>query len=409
MSRKLADLIKEVDGLHIVVSTGIGKKVRKEDYEIVLRDFYWQQDHPGESIPLQLEPQAAHNIKDLDVMEVIQAWADTVPTIGFAQQEKLNGARFVMFIGLGSNRFTSRRKSDKTYLFSDKTNNFPYHRDFDLSPFAGTVLDGEMKSCVSAVDTGAVKTVSELQATIAITNSSPEKAKEIQDKFGVIKYHIFDMLWDNGMDIRHLPYHERLRRLYRFEVASNPPSNLFEFIDTFYIGKRQRYDQWVKEGKEGCMLKDLMSPYEEGKRTWSWLKCKRFEEVDAIVTGFDRGASTAAYCNMVGDLQVSCYDESGVLREIAAVSAMPLEMRKAISVYDLEKDEVSLRPDIYNKIVVVRFQDITKNLRGQHAVMQEQNPLADWEGNYFRQDKNEKDCVFKFKAAEEKLKLLGRF
>jgi len=400
--RKMAQLEKEAEKNGLKVG-GNGKGPSKADYEVALRDFYWNRDWPGDKMLQQVEPEMAHNIKDVE--EADSMWMDGS---NYGLQLKLDGCRFLMHILDGKIRFTSRRKSDKTFLYSEKTENFYRHLELPIDGLEDSLFDGEMVYPHAVINTGAVETKSALQAAVAITNSGADIATALQEKYGAIVYHVFDVIRYKGEDVTAQPYNRRLEVLKKaFEEAGWTKLEIIKMVPTFYTNKKATYEEWVKQGMEGGMLKARYASYRSGKRTWDWLKVKRFEDVDAVVTGFIRGDSEGAYANMVGALEVSCVDKrTGELRGIASVSAMPLEFRKSITIYDAERNEVSLKKEIYNKVLVVRGQELTRNIRMKHAVILPNNP---WEtGNPFRDDKAPDQCSFDFERAEEKIAVGGR-
>ena len=145
------------------------------------------------------------------------------------------------------------------------------------------------------------------------------------------------------------------------------------------------------------MLKSLSAPYREGKRTWDWLKVKKREQVDAVVTGFVDSDGEKSWSNMVGAVEVSCYDENGVLRPVAAVGSMPLETRAWLTV--MKDGKPVLRSDVYGKVLVVAGQEWTKNLRLKHATWE---PYGGW-GDPFRGDKAPEDCKVDFIFLKKKV------
>lgn len=402
MSRKLSELKKEAEECGLkVVSEG---RVGKDEYEIALRDFYWQRDHAGEKMVTQFEPQLAQNIKDLTEEEQTKYYNSP----DYIAQEKLDGARFTLQIIDGKAHFTSRRKSDKTYLFSEKTANFTSQtrilEDAEfLKKWDGLKADGEMKAPYSVVDTGKTVTRGELQATIAITNSGPEVALKIQLQNGSIVYHIFNVISMPGRCA------ETDGEMKRFKVALellqdirklDPAGKVFKLVN-IYTGddKRGLFEAIVKAGGEGAMLKRKDAPFRQGKRAWDWIKCKRYEEVDCFVTGFLRGEPGNAFQNMVGALVVSAYGSDEKLYEVASVPNMTVEFRKSISEYDADTDTVTLRKDVYNRVIVVRGQQWSKNLRiGMAKMMPYKSQEDPW-----RDDKPPHACTFNSAKIKETL------
>lgn len=212
MSRNLADLKLECEVQSIPV-TQAGKKEAKSDYETALRDFYWDRDHSGETMPEQIAPMLARNSKDVDASDKNDMLADGGQ---FVAQEKINGCRCVMKLNQLNhhtiNHLTSRRLSDETYRYNELHDKMPHYRDIDLgAAWDNTVIDGEVMAPVSVIDTRIFDgkgqlTVDILQATAATMNCGAEKSVAIQEKYGRLVLHVFDCLRFKGKDVSHLPY-----------------------------------------------------------------------------------------------------------------------------------------------------------------------------------------------------------
>ena len=134
----------------------------------------------------------------------------------------------------------------------------------------------------------------------------------------------------------------------------------------------------------------------------NWLKVKRFEEYDGFVSGFKPGESGSAYENLVGTLEISVYLPNGDPYVIASISAIPLGLRRKMTKY--VKGKPVLKDEFYYKVLTVRGQDWTKNMKLSHAVPVVISENAD-ESMYFRSDKNPEDCVLDIDAIRKKTNL----
>lgn len=86
-----------------------------------------------------------------------------------------------------------------------------------------------------------------------------------------VTYRAFDILFINGRELIGLPLSER--RKYLVEVV--PSEYLAEGVECRNEVELMRfYDEALKKGFEGIVVKDLNSPYEIGQRTYTWLKLK---------------------------------------------------------------------------------------------------------------------------------------
>ena len=87
-----------------------------------------------------------------------------------------------------------------------------------------------------------------------------------------LTYCIFDFLWANGEDVRHLPLSERKRLLRLIVPRSGKSVQLVSPIsgDPIAIARNA-----LRAGHEGIVLKEKSSRYLVGPRTGNWIKVKR--------------------------------------------------------------------------------------------------------------------------------------
>jgi ATP-dependent DNA ligase len=143
---------------------------------------------------------------------------------------------------------------------------------------APSLLDGEIvvQNEVGASDFHAVRS--------AIT-SAPHR----------LVFFAFDLLMENGQDIRGEPLLERRRRL-REIVGEHDPGFPVQFSDHI-VGHGPEFFHQVEElGLEGIVSKLAISRYRSGHST-AWLKTKAFVTEELVVVGTERGIGpTTALC-----------------------------------------------------------------------------------------------------------------
>lgn len=279
-------------------------------------------------------------------------------------ERKYDGCRAKLHFGVKENRIDSRHRSVKTYEFVERTDNFPHLRDGVYPGFAGTVLDGEIQMPVSKMELGKTRTTDELTTSASVYNSDPERAVELQEKFGKAVFIAFDILFLRGCDLRGHVFASRrglMKQLQQCRFVE-----LSKFWNNKHKNFHQIYQQEIDAGREGLMLKHLDGLYCSGKRSKHMLKWKQHLEIDCFITGFVPGEGE--FSGLIGALLVSIF-ENGKEREIGAVQPGDLALRRKISVAD-----GSLRDDIYGKVVEVSFQKFTKNKRMRHAVLSRWRP-----------------------------------
>ena len=110
-------------------------------------------------------------------------------------------------------------------------------------------------------------------------------------------YHVFDVMWLDGRDLRRLPLDERRELLNA--LAFHPPLRHVEPLDG--------PEPWVRacaEGWEGVIAKRRDSPY-ESRRSPHWLKMKCELTADFVVGGFTdpQGGRVGLGALLVGQYQ----------------------------------------------------------------------------------------------------------
>lgn len=361
------ELVHEVESLnitHLCTDT-------KEDLMDLLAVSHREHDVTGRPtlIP-QYAVMRARNVKDLKehLFDGMRNSSDL-----WIAEEKLDGMRAKLHLGENGNRIDSRHRSDVTYEYVEKTDSLPHLRD--LKHFmTGTVLDGEL-IMPQAVVYGKTCTDSLLTATTATVNSKPERATELQERFGYCHYYVFDILFYCGRDVREMPYERRYTMVLTMEAHLNSinsghfirlPIRRTSSFETFY-------HHAIEQGGEGVMLKRLNWPYESGRQSKGMYKWKMQKKMDCFVTGFVPGEGE--FSGLVGSLLVSVMVNDHK-REVAAIQPGDLHFRKLISEAD-----GALCDGLYGKVVKVAYQCKTKNNRLRHAVLERWLP-----------DKNMYDC-----------------
>ena len=122
---------------------------------------------------------------------------------------------------------------------------------------------------------------------------SEEALEERKQRIGLTLM-AFDVLYLNGMSLMDMPLEERRRYL----VGVVPLEYLAEGVDCEdEVALMRFYDESLRRGLEGVIVKNLMSPYELGQRTYTWLKIKpERDTVDCtIVKAFYGRAKRAGY------------------------------------------------------------------------------------------------------------------
>jgi bifunctional non-homologous end joining protein LigD len=111
--------------------------------------------------------------------------------------------------------------------------------------------------------------------------------KRKQTRFDAVLI-LFDLLYNDGYDLRGVPLEERVKLL---NTVVEESSIVRLSTHNRGIGKIL-LDFAKKHGLEGIMAKEALSPY-EGRRTNSWRKIKLVQEQDCVICGFTTGRREA--------------------------------------------------------------------------------------------------------------------
>jgi len=184
--------------------------------------------------------------------------------------------------------------------------------------------------------------------------------KELAERMAKVRvtYRAFDILFLNGKELTGLPLIER--RKYLLGVV--PPEFLAEGIECQNEVELMRfYDEALKKGYEGIVVKNLNSPYEIGQRTYTWLKLKpERDTIDCTIVKalYGKGRRAGLYSSFL--LAVRDPKERK-LYTIGKVSNMPEQTMDALAAI-IEKTKTSeddegvfVKPSV---VVEVTYQEI---------------------------------------------------
>ncbi len=280
----------------------------------------------------------------------------------YAVEPKLDGARMRMFLGASKNTMNTGRRSDKTYAYIQREDNFPHMRDAVIEALAGTIIDGEVLAPTPTLTTmNGATTKSLLNATVAITNCNPTDSVKVQNTYGKAKFFVFDILALQGTSVMHLSYDERRVMLQRVIELLHEVCPQIQIVSSFEATK-EAVQSCFEQGFEGAMLKLRKGKYRPGKRMREWLKVKMLSTADMYITGWIPGEGKNE--GLVGALKCSLMDESGNDVEMAQPGAFTDEFRRQLS-----NDDGSLKDIWYRQVVEVSAQGVTKNNRVRHPHM----------------------------------------
>jgi len=186
---------------------------------------------------------------------------------------------------------------------------------------------------------------------------TPEELAERMEKVRVT-YRAFDILFLNGRELTRLPLSER--RKYLVEVV--PQEYLAEGVECQNEVELMRfYDEALRKGFEGIVVKDLNSPYDMGQRTYTWLKLKpERDTIDCTIVKalYGKGRRAGLYSSFLLAVR---HPAEKRLYTIGKVSNLPEQTMDALSTIvektkTSEDDEgVFVKPTV---VVEVTYQEI---------------------------------------------------
>ena len=177
-------------------------------------------------------------------------------------EEKLDGYRIESVLAGGSLRLLSRSGKDWT-------SRFPSVAEALLTlPVTSAVLDGE----IVAVDERGVASFQRLQQSL--------HSHEIR----AVRYHVFDLLWLNGTDLRELPLAFR-REFLNDLLLERDRNSVVHKTRQFHIRHGDPLARACALGIEGVVSKRADAAYPVG-RTPLWIKSKCVRRQEFVVVGY---------------------------------------------------------------------------------------------------------------------------
>lgn len=231
--------------------------------------FAWLEGRAG---PPELDESAAFRPLML-AHPLEESELDVLELAAFLAEWKWDGIRAQLVARNGERRLFSRTGEDIGPAFPDVLE----AADFDA------VLDGEL---LVARDRE-VASFNDLQQRLG--RKSPT-AKLLRDNPAHLR--LYDLLFEEGEDLRGLPFAQRRRRLEAWYQRAQPERmDLSELVPVSDLSHLRRLREEARQaGVEGLMLKRAESPYLAGRPRGHWFKFKRAAlTVDAVLMYAQRG------------------------------------------------------------------------------------------------------------------------
>lgn len=407
-SRKISELevICKDLGLDIQPS-GKNGRFMKDDYVKALREYYLNKIFKGKdnapiSLKLMLElesPMLSCQHKDVKADVEPKLWEDNN---NWTAEEKMDGARMItmLFAGGGFSAF-SRNNSDVNYL-PIPYNNQIYVGEIDWSKITDTfILDNEIISINPNIQSSFnnLETETMLQAVTSLLALKKEDTIALQKMYDrPLKFMAFDCIYWNGEWIMDKPLKERREYLIKAVEQMIEAGFNVEMNKWVTSNKKAFYKNIIKNGGEGCIIKDINSVYKatSTRSHRSWVKAKKTmsemltetgtgDTIDAWITGYTlgEGKNEGKIGSVEFSINMTCLDGSTIVHKIAYVGGFDDVLRDDMTMID-ENGNIILNPKYYGMVAEIDGYGVSSRaIRLRHAVLIR-----------FRNDKSIEDCVY---------------
>jgi len=220
---------------------------------------------------------------------------EQLPLEEFVAEWKWDGIRAQLVASKGEGRLFSRNGEDIGPAFPDLL----AAADFDA------VLDGELL----VAREGQVASFNDLQQRLGRKAATAKLLRE-----NPAHLRLYDLLFEEGEDLRPLPFAQRRRRLERWYDRHRPERmDLSDIVPIVAVEQLIRLRRDARDtGVEGLMLKRAASPYLAGRPKGHWFKFKRDpHKADAVLMYAQRGHGRRS--SYYSDYTFGAWNEEGVL------------------------------------------------------------------------------------------------
>lgn len=262
-------------------------------------------------------------------------------------EQKIDGERYVIHSDVGGpfrNACTSRRESEVTGRFVEKTDRVPHLMQLDLP--SGSLFDNEFVSSGDIVkvdlpghlwdkmekgrhqkfiqDLGYLPTYPHVGNTVSIMGSLGAEAVRKQEERGKIWAYCFDIITYQNQDVRKNSQLKRRNFLWKLFEQIDPESGMIlmpRWVNLTLKEKEELFYLVTDVKGEGLIEKD---PNEIYNAPSNWYKIKIDFPVDAVLTGnYEMGneGKTGKMSGLVGTLEIGVYHK-GELLPVGWISAI---------------------------------------------------------------------------------------
>jgi ATP-dependent DNA ligase len=265
-------------------------------------------------------------------------------------EPKLDGIRCIFQSVKGKIKLSNRRGIDITHQF-------PEFENFKLEGCDSVTLDCELV----VLDINGIDQFNE-GISFRTHCKSDSSIKESMSKYPASLV-VFDILELDGNNLRLKPLKERREILERVSdlFKSHHSINLVEQTPSDRGSILNLWERMVEQGREGIILKNVNSTYEDGKRTSNWRKVKNIKEVDLTFQRYDVNPQGITVENTEGIRVLVAGQHQYAVRQ-----ALDQVGKVTISVRHLGETKAGkYRQPVYHQMVEVQTaKDVVKQVMG---------------------------------------------
>lgn len=145
-----------------------------------------------------------------------------------------------------------------------------------------------------------------------------------KDPRGHLQYHIFDILWCDGHDVRTMPLRSRKALL---KAILPTDSSVLLYSDDVDGAGLKLFHEMQRRGLEGMVAKNASSAYREDARGGDWLKVKTHLRQEVVIGGYTEPRGGRKY---LGSLLVGTYEEGEFVYRGHSGGGIPDDQRKQL-------------------------------------------------------------------------------
>ncbi len=208
---------------------------------------------------------------------------------GWLFEPKLDGVRCMAIKDGDQVKLYSRRGLDSTKQYPSIAEQVALQMEPQL------ILDGE----IVAPDENGIPSFQRLQQRLGLQRDSDIRRAESEVP---VIFYVFDLVYENGYDVRAAPLSERKALLEQDFV----PTARVMLVQPFDEDGLEAFEAVKRVGLEGLIAKQTDSLYESGKRSGKWRKIKTTQQQEFVVGGYTQGEGGRS--DTFGSLLLGYYD-----------------------------------------------------------------------------------------------------